>query len=391
MRKVVIAPDSFKGSLSSLEAAQAAAAGVRAVFPGCETICLETADGGEGTASALTKALKGQMTEAIVSDPLGRKITAAYGIAEISGRKTAVMEMSQASGLTLLDPEERNPLLTSTYGTGEMILDALHKGCRRFLIGIGGSATNDAGTGMLEALGFSFFDKDGQKTTCLCGGLVSRISKIEPPAHMKELAESEFIVACDVETPFCGPEGAAAVFGPQKGATPETVVLLEAGMQSLNNVISRDFGTDLSEIKGSGAAGGLGGAFQAFLGASLQSGIDIVLEAIGFEEAIQGADLIITGEGKMDSQTARGKVISGITSTAQRHGIPVMAIAGIMDMTEKEIRDLGISAAYPICPRPEDRSGLEHAMRPETASKNITATVARALESLSPSSFRANL
>ena len=391
MLKVVIAPDSFKGSLSSLEAAQAAAAGVRAVFPECETFCLETADGGEGTASTLTKALNGHTVKVRVSDPLGRKIEAGYGISEISGMKTAVMEMSQASGLTLLDPAERNPLLTSTYGTGEMILDALDKGCRRFLIGIGGSATNDAGMGMLEALGFSFFDKDGQKITGMCGGLIGRIARIESPSHMPELAVSEFIVACDVETPFFGPEGAAAVFGPQKGATPETVVLLEAGMQSLNNVISRDFGADLSEIKGSGAAGGLGGAFHTFLGASLRSGIDMVLEAIGFEEAIQGADLIITGEGKMDGQTVKGKVISGIASIARKHGIPVMAIAGIMDMTESDIRSLGLAAAFPIGPRPEDKSGLEHAMRPETASRNITDTVARALESLSPSSFRANL
>lgn len=391
MYRIVIASDSFKGSLSSMEVAKAAARGINAVLPGSHVTCLDIADGGEGTFRTLTRHFDGQTVTVTASDPLGRKITAEYGIATIGGRQTAIIEMAQASGLTLLTTRERNPLLTTTFGTGEMIFDAAGRGCRRFIIGIGGSATNDGGTGMLEALGFIFTDKDGKRMHGLCGKSMKDISGIDTSMVPQSIADSEFIVACDVDTPFCGPEGAAAVFGPQKGATPETVVLLEAGMQSLNNVISRDFGTDLSEIKGSGAAGGLGGAFQAFLGASLQSGIDMVLEAIGFEEAIQGADLIITGEGKMDIQTARGKVISGVASIARKHGIPVMAIAGIMDMTEKEIRDLGISAAYPICPRPEDRSGLEHAMRPETASKNITATVARALESLSPSSFRASL
>ena len=381
MRKIVIASDSFKGSLSSLEVAHAAAIGVHSVHPECETICLETADGGEGTASALTRALNGQWVKVTVSDPLGRKTEARYGIADIDGRKTAVMEMSQASGLPLLKLSERNPLLTSTYGTGEMILDALGKGCRRFLIGIGGSATNDGGTGMLEALGFRFTDCDGKPVTGLCGGNIHRIAGIDTAMAAKELEESEFIVACDVQTPFCGPEGAAAVFGPQKGGTPGTVAQLEEGMQHLNRIIIKDFGTDLSKTAGSGAAGGLGGAFKVFLKAALNKGIDIVLDAIGFDQAIEGADLIITGEGKTDSQTSRGKVISGVTERAVRHGIPTIAIAGIVDVDTDQIRESGLSAVYPIGPRPQNESDLEYAMRPEVASSNISKTVATILKS----------
>jgi glycerate kinase len=451
MRKIIIASDSFKGSLTSLEVARAAEEGVKMVEDAkeventvkakkdswgyekcddrdnkecedrdhreCDIRCIEISDGGEGTAATLTRVLGGNIVKAIVSDPLGRKIEATYGIATISGQKAAIMEMAQASGLTLLKPSERNPMLTSTYGTGEMILDALNRGCRKFLIGIGGSATNDGGTGMLEALGFKFIDSNGRGMTGMCGGNINRIARIVPPASHPEstlqnqgdmtesrkeiqegteeiwekLSEAEFIIACDVDTPFCGREGAAEVFGPQKGATPEEVVLLEDGMQSLNNIIKRDYDIDLSTIKGTGAAGGLGGAFHAFLDGRLQSGIGMVLDAIGFEEQIKDADLIITGEGRIDSQTCRGKVISGITSVAAKYGVPVIAIAGIVDISEKEIEEAGLKAAFPIGPRPQNESDLEYAMRPEVASKNISDTVAKALASLFPSSFRGNL
>ena len=390
MRKIIIASDSFKGSLTSLEVADAAAKGIKAVLPDCATICLDIADGGEGTSSALTKALGGNTESITVSDPLGRPVTASYEIAETPYGRTAIIEMSQASGLTLIPPKERNPLLTSTYGTGEMIMDAYRKGCRRFIVGIGGSATNDGGTGMLEALGVIFTDRDGRLMSRMRGGSIGSISRIDTAGIPHGLMESEFIVACDVETPFCGPEGAAAVFGPQKGATPEAVAELEAGMQNLNRIIIRDYGTDLSKTAGAGAAGGLGGAFKAFLGARLERGIDMVLDAAGFEEVIRGADLIITGEGKIDGQTSRGKVISGIAGRAGRHNVPVMAIAGIVDMDEEEIRNCGLIAALPTGPRPQNESDLEYAMRPEVASGNISETVAKALVSLSPSLFREN-
>ena len=391
MRKIIIASDSFKGSLSSIEVANAAAKGIKTVLPDCATICLDIADGGEGTSATLTKALDGNTESVTVSDPLGRPVTASYGIAETSYGRTAIIEMAQASGLTFLQPKERNPLLTSTYGTGEMIMDAFNKGCRRFMTGIGGSATNDGGTGMLEALGAIFTDTDGKRMSRMCGGSIGSISRIDTTGIPHGLVESEFIVACDVETPFCGPEGAAAVFGPQKGATPGMIATLEEGMENLNRIILQDHGMDLSKVKGSGAAGGLGGAFKVFLNAQLDKGIDMVLEAIGFEEKIQGADLIITGEGQIDSQTGKGKVISGITSIARKHDIPVIAIAGIVDMDENEAKECGLAGIFAIGPRPQNESDLEYAMRSEVASSNISETVAKALVSLSPSLFRGNL
>ena len=297
--------------------------------------------------------------------------------------------MSQASGLTLLTPDERNPLLTSTYGTGEMITDAIGRGCRRFMIGIGGSATNDGGCGMLEALGFRFMDTKGKIITGLCGARLGDIASIDCSGVMEEVLESEFTVACDVDTVFSGPAGAAAVFGPQKGATPEAVAELEDGMQNLERIIRQNHGTDLSKVPGSGAAGGLGGAFKVFLGATLKRGIDMVLDAAGFDEAIKGADLIITGEGKIDDQTSQGKVISGIVKRAGRQNIPVIAIAGIVDIENAEA--YGLTAVFPICERPQNKSDLEHAMRAEVASRNISETVAKALVSLSPSLFRETL
>jgi glycerate kinase len=221
----------------------------------------------------------------------------------------------------------------------------------------------------------------------LCGGNIGRIGRIEAPSIQME---AEFTIACDVDTPFCGPEGAAAVFGPQKGATPESIAFLEDGMLNLRRIIIRECGIDLLEVKGSGAAGGLGGAFKAFLNARLSKGIDMVLDAIGFDQAIQDADLIITGEGKIDSQTSKGKVISGITERARKHGIPVIAIAGICDIDEEQARQLGLTAAFPTGPRPQNESDLKAAMQPETASRNISETIAKALVSLSPSLFHGN-
>ena len=391
MYRIVIASDSFKGSLSSMEVAEAAARGINAVLPECQTTCLEIADGGEGTSKVLTRHFDGQIITTSASDPIGRRIRAEYGIATIDGIQTAIIEMAQASGLPLLSQHERNPLLTSTYGTGEMILDAARKGCRRFLIGIGGSATNDGGKGMLEALGFTFTDKDGARMQGLCGRSTKDIYGIDSSTIPQDILDSEFIIACDVDTPFCGPEGASAVFGPQKGATPEMVSELEEGMQNLNAVISRKYGTDLSSVPGSGAAGGLGGAFLACLGAELKRGIDMVLDSIGFDSIIRDASLVVTGEGKLDGQTQQGKVISGIAARSNALGVPVIAIAGIVDMSDEEIRRSGLAAAFPIGPRPQTESDLKNAMRPEVASVNITETVAKALESLSPSLFRESL
>ena len=342
-RKIVIACDSFKGCLGSGEVASAVAEGIRRVIPDAEIIISETADGGEGTGGILTKSMGGETVTVSVNDPLGRLINAQYGIisTDISSLKTAgeatekatgkateesegvtgkasgkattaIIEMAQASGLTLLSKEERNPLLTSTYGTGEMILDAFSKGCRKFLIGIGGSATNDGGTGMLEALGFRFLDKNGKEIKGCCGGRLGEIADIDSKLVSQEILDSEFIIACDVTTPFCGEEGATHVFASQKGADEEAIETLEKGMQSFAQVINNKYDINLNDIPGSGAAGGLGGAFKTFLNADLKSGIDMILDAAGFDDIIEGATLVITGEGKIDFQSSKGKVIDGI-------------------------------------------------------------------------------
>ncbi|MBR4299655.1 MAG: glycerate kinase [Bacteroidales bacterium] len=377
-RKIVIASDSFKGSLSSAQVADAAALGIMESIPGCivDKICI--ADGGEGTAAVLTEALNGQSRQIEVHDPLGRPVKAVYGIINDSRNPvTAVMDMAQASGLTHLDPSERNPMLTSTYGTGEMIADALKRGCRRFLMGIGGSATNDGGTGMLEALGYRFLDTEGNMIRNCCGGILGKIADIDDRYALPELKDAEFIIACDVDSVFYGPEGAARIFAPQKGADQHMVGMLEEGMKSFAGVVKEKYGTDLSSFKGSGAAGGLGGAFLAFLNASLKKGIDMVLDNVRFDQRILGADMVITGEGRIDSQTSKGKAVSGVLARASRAGIPVVAICGICDLQDKSID--GFKAILPISPRPSDDIGLSAAMDSSTAFENVRKTVSTML------------
>lgn len=366
--KIVIASDSFKGSLSSIEVAQAATRGIKATYPDCEVVAVYVADGGEGTVEAIVDALGGEIIHTTVSDPLGRPIQVRYGIA---GKK-AIIEMAAASGLPLLQPEERNPWMTSTYGTGEMIMDAIQKGCRQFLVGIGGSATNDAGTGMLQALGFKFFDFNGQEITDCRGGRLQDIADLDDSCVPEAVREAEFIVACDVDTPFCGPEGAAPVFAPQKGADAEMVKKLDAGMASFAKVIENKYQINIVPMTGAGAAGGMGGGFHAFLNATLQRGIEMVLDAIHFDQTIEGADLIITGEGKIDFQTAKGKTAAGVLSRAKRQGIPVVAIGGCVEMCES-VKQMGFAGIYPIL---EEKVPLEVAMRPNFAAANVEKTVA---------------
>ena len=369
LNKVIIASDSFKGSLSSLQVARAAAEAVREVFPDCETVCLEVADGGEGTSGALANYLKGSERITVeVHGPLGDTVKAAY---HISG-STAVMEMSQASGLTLIPKERRNPLLTSSAGTGEMIADALDRGCRNFIVGIGGSATNDGGTGMMAALGWRFLDRNGREVVP-CGGSLGEITAIDPSGARKELKDCSFTVACDVDTPFVGPKGAARVFAPQKGATPEMVETLEDGMVSFAGTVMDSTGTDISAMKGAGAAGGLGGAFAAFLGATLKPGSELVLEASGFDAKAAGADLVITGEGRMDSQTLRGKVPIAVLRHSQKLGIPAIAIAGAVEDVQEAI-NAGFRAVIPVTP---EGMSIQDAMRPQTAMDNICTALKR--------------
>ena len=367
--KIVIASDSFKGSMSSLDVATAASAGVIEVYPDSEIVSVNVADGGEGTVEAIVDALGGEIVKVQVSDPLGRKIETSYGIAG----ETAILEMAAASGLPLLTAEERNPWATSTLGTGEMIMDAIARGCRKFLVGIGGSATNDAGVGMLQAMGFRFYDANGELITQGCGGMLGSIARIDDSLVSAAVKESQFTVACDVDTPFCGPEGAAPVFAPQKGADAEMVKRLDEGMASFAKVITEKYAIDIVPVAGAGAAGGMGGAFRAFLGATLKKGIDMVLDAIDFDTTIQGANLVITGEGKVDFQTAKGKTAAGVLNRAKQQHIPVVAIGGCVEMCDSLVQ-MGFAGIYPIL---EEKVPLEIAMQRDFAMNNVRKTVAK--------------
>ncbi|WP_298825903.1 glycerate kinase [uncultured Planococcus sp.] len=331
--KILIAPDSFKGSMTAIEAARAMAEGVQEASPEAEVVLLPAADGGEGTLATLVASTGGKTIETVVEDPLGRKITAQYGV--LGDQETCVVELAEASGLTLLAVEERNPLLASTYGTGELIAHALDAGYRKFIIGLGGSATNDAGIGMLQALGMKFIDVNGVElgpgTVALNG-----LSKIDPHGFDQRIMESRFLIASDVENPLIGPKGASAVFGPQKGATSEMVQTLDAILTNFADIVERFTGTALHHKKGAGAAGGAGGAFQAFFLGELRRGIDVVLEAMNFEEQLLDADLVLTGEGKTDVQSLSGKTPIGIAELANRHGKPVVLISGMIDETERD-------------------------------------------------------
>lgn len=371
MKKIVVASDSFKGCLSSMQVADAVERAVLHACPACDVIKIDVADEGEGTMDALQCTLGGHKIWLEVSDPLGRPVRASYVILEDG--TTAVVEMAVASGLPLLSPEERNPLETSTYGTGQLIADALNKGCRKFLIGIGGSATNDAGMGMLQALGYRFMDAQGN-ALCGCGESLEKVASIDASSASPALKESEFIVACDVDAPLYGPKGAAYVFAPQKGADTETVERLDNGLKHFSEVVARSKGAieDYAQTPGAGAAGGLGFGLMAFLNARLVSGVDMVLDAIGFDSIIKDADLIITGEGKVDTQTLTGKTPYGVLQRAKLQGIPVVAIGGFVQLDSEDATRVGFATVLQVTP---PGMPLHDAMNPETASENICRTI----------------
>lgn len=369
--KIVVASDSFKGSLSSLGVADAASKAINQVYPKCEVVKVDVADGGEGTMDALRGTLGGHKVLIEVSDPLGRPVQASYVI--LDDGVTAVLEMASASGLPLLTPAERNPLKTSTFGTGQLIADALNKGCRKFLVGIGGSATNDAGMGMLQALGVRFFDAEGNLLQGK-GESLELVQSIDRNSLCEGLTESEFIVACDVDAPLYGQKGAAYVFAPQKGADPDMVRQLDMGLKHFAcKVLSYNITSDdLSHVAGAGAAGGLGFGFIAFLNARLERGIEMVLDAIGFDSIIEMADLIITGEGRIDSQTLTGKTPFGVLQRAKKQDIPVVAIGGTVALDPQAALEAGFAGVYAVTP---EGMLLETAMRPDVASENISNTV----------------
>ena len=372
MKKIVLAIDSFKGCLSSKEIEQCIAEEIHRILPSCQTVCIPIADGGEGMLDTLIEATQGTFVSTQAHDPLMRIRPTRYGI--LGDQRTAVIEMAEINGLTTLSPIERNPMKTSTYGTGELIKDALEKGFRRFIIGIGGSATNDAGMGMMQALGAHLYDKQGNELE-QGGKIMEQIAHIDLNHLHPALKEATFIVACDVQNPFCGPQGAAYVFARQKGASEEQIRQLDEGMRHLALLIERDFSYNINKVKGSGAAGGLGGAFATFLQAHLQSGIDLLLDAVDFDRKITNADWIITGEGKADRQTAEGKVPAGVLKRAKKANIPVMLIAGKVE-DKACLQQMGFARIVKISP---DNLPLEEAMRPEVTRENIRRAIGREL------------
>jgi len=348
--KIVIAPDSFKGNLTAKQVANAIEIGINRIIPDAEIVKIPMADGGEGTVQALVDATNGEIITAEVSDPLGNQIKAEFGILGDS-QKTGVIEMASASGLPLVPRDKRNLMLTTTYGTGELIRIALDKGCRKLIVGIGGSATVDGGAGMAQALGIRLLDKNGNEIPKGGGGL-EHLNHIDVTSLDPRITETTTIVACDVDNPLVGPRGAPEVFGPQKGATPEMVKILDKFLDRYADIIKSDLGIDIKNIPGAGAAGGLGAGLMAFLGAQLRSGIDIVIDASGLEKHLKDTDIVITGEGKIDRQTIYGKTPIGVARTAKKYDIPVIAFAGNIGSDSHVVYDNGIDALVSIISYP---------------------------------------
>jgi glycerate kinase len=346
---IIIAPDSFKGSLTAVAAADAIEQGIRAVAPAAELVRVPLADGGEGTLQALVDSTGGRFIQQRVMGPLREPMDAFFGI--LGDDTTGVVEMAAASGLALVPPERRDPRITTTYGTGQLIAAAMDRGCKKIIIAVGGSATNDGGAGMAQALGASLTDDRGAQIGPGAAEL-ARLAKIDV-SHMDErIARTQFYVATDVSNPLCGPEGASAVYGPQKGATPDMVAELDAWLAHYARIIQRDLKQDVADRPGAGAAGGLGAGLMAFLGAQPRMGIAIVLEAVDFESYLEAADLVITGEGQIDAQTAYGKTLTGVGRLARRHGVPVVALAGSVREEADRLAEIGIDAAVSITPGP---------------------------------------
>ena len=363
---VLITIDSFKGSLTSEMAGNAAKEGILRVIPDANVTVSPLADGGEGTVSAITSARGGETRQTLAHDPLGRKIVAEYGVTD----GYAVIEMSAASGITLVSSKERNPLYTTSYGTGELIRRAILDGCRKFIIGIGGSATNDGGAGMLTALGFELLDEQGKSIPLGAIGL-SKLCDVKCASALPELSECEFNIACDVTNPLCGEEGASAVYGPQKGATPEMVRDMDLWLSQFADLCAKKLGKDFKDYPGAGAAGGLGFAFLTFLNGNLRSGIELVMEVTSLEEKIKNADIVVTGEGRLDGQSCMGKAPIGVAKLAKKYGKSVIAFSGCVTDDARLTNEHGIDAFFPIVRRP---CPLVEAMNVDTAYKNLADT-----------------
>ncbi len=367
--KVVVAIDSLKGSLSSIEAGEAIKSGVLKAMPEAEVCVRPLADGGEGTVEALALGMGGKLEVVEVTGPLGEKVACTYGILEES--KTAIMEMSGAAGITLVPEELRNPLHTTTYGVGEVIKDAIAKGCRHFIVGIGGSATNDGGIGMLQALGYGMLDKDGAQVAFGAKGLKDIVT-ITDEFVIPELKECTFRVACDVTNTLCGELGCSAVFGPQKGADPTMIMQMDKWLEDYAKLTSAKYEKANAKQAGTGAAGGLGFAFLAYTNAVLESGIKIILEETKLESYVKDADIVVTGEGRLDGQTVFGKAPIGVAKIAKKYDKTVIAFAGAVTKDAVACNEHGIDAFFPILRRIQT---LQEAMDAETARDNMSSTV----------------
>ena len=375
--KITVAIDSFKGSLSTFQASSAIAEGIKSVYNDAEVFTCPIADGGEGTVEAIISANKGEMITIPVHNPADKIINASYGL--IPQRKTAVIEMSAAAGITLIPKDELNPMNATTYGVGEMIADAIDRGCRKFIIGIGGSSTNDGGVGMLQALGFKFADKDGKDVPHGAKGLES-IVEISSDNAIAELAECEFCVACDVKNPLCGENGCSRIFGPQKGATADMIEKMDKWLESFAKLTKTIIPTSDHEFPGTGAAGGMGFALMAYLGARLTSGIELVMQETGLEDYIKNSDIVITGEGRLDGQSCMGKVPVGVAGLAKKYKLPVVAFSGCVTDDATVCNSHGIDAFFPILKAP---CTLSEAMNTENAYHNLKATAVQVFKLIS--------
>ena len=367
--KILVAIDSFKGSLSSLEAGEAIKSGILKAMPDASVCVRPLADGGEGTVEALALGMGGKLESVEVTGPLGEKVNCLYGILEES--KTAIMEMSSAAGITLVPDTKRNPLHTTTYGVGEVIKDAISKGCRHFIVGIGGSATNDGGIGMLQALGYGILDKEGKQVPFGAKGL-KEIETITDDHVIPELKECSFRIACDVTNTLCGEFGCSAVFGPQKGADPTMIIQMDKWLSYYAKLTSEKYEKANANYPGTGAAGGLGFAFLAYTNAVLESGIQIILDETKLEDYVKDADVVVTGEGRLDGQTVFGKAPMGVAKIAKKYDKPVLAFAGAVTEDATLCNEHGIDAFFPILRRIQT---LQEAMEPSIARQNMVTTV----------------
>lgn len=374
MTRYLCAPDSFKESLTAMEAARAMAQGIENADHDAEVRCLPMADGGEGTARALVDATGGSMRAVPVHDPLGRPIEGHFGL--LADGTTAVVETAEASGLALLEAKERNPLIASSYGTGELMLAAVRSGAKRIIVGLGGSATNDAGAGLLQALGVRLLDKNGNDLAH-GGAALANLTTIDISTMDPALKNVAITAACDVTNPLTGPTGASAVFGPQKGASKDDVATLDAALAHFAQVIDSQLGVAVNDVPGAGAAGGIGAALKGFLNAEFRPGIAIVIEQSGLDAAAQWADVVFTGEGSIDFQTKFGKTPAGVAETAKRHGKPVIAVAGHIGTGIDELHEVGIDAVFGIAPGAASLSELL-----ADAAANVTRTTEQIVRTL---------